>query len=208
MWQWISFSGELFYVKISHCEGNIVIVVPDIQETDQKTLKHASFYTTDIYQIITTCTLKLHSYMSVKFCRSVMSDFLWPRGLQHTRLPCPSSTPRAYSNSCPSSWWFHPTISPSVGPISSCLQSFPASGSFPKSWFFASCSQSIGASASSTVLPMNIQDWFPLGLSGLISLQSKGLSRVFSNTTVQKHQFFSTQLLSNSHIHTWLLEKS
>ena len=147
--------------------------------------------------------------MSVKFCRSVMSDSLWPHGLQHTRLPCPSPTPRAYSNSCPSSWWFHPTISPSVVPISSCLQSFPASGSFPMSWFFASGSQSIGASASSTVLPMNIQDWFPLGLSGLISLQSKGLSRVFSNTTVQNHQFFSIQLSlwSKSHIHTWLLEK-
>ena len=147
--------------------------------------------------------------MSVKFCRSVMSDSLWPHGLQHTRLPCPSPTPRAYSNSCPSSWWFHPTISPSVVPISSCLQSFPASGSFPMSWFFASGSQSIGASASSTVLPMNIQDWFPLGLSGLISLQSKGLSRVVSNTTVQNPQFFSIQLSlwSKSHIHTWLLEK-
>ena len=133
----------------------------------------------DIYQIITTCTLKLHSYMSVKFCRSVMSDFLWPRGLQHTRLPCPSSNPRAYSNSRPSSWWFHPTISPSVGPISSCLQSFPASGSFPKSWFFASCSQSIGASASSTVLPMNIQGWFPLKLTGLISLSVQGPLKSF-----------------------------
>ena len=122
--------------------------------------------------------------MSVKFCCSVMSDSLWPHGLQHTRLPCPSPTPRAYSNSCPSSWWFHPTISPSVVSISSCLQSFPASGSFPKSWFFASGSQSIGASASSTVLPMNIQDWFPLGLSGLISLQFKRFSRVLSSTRV------------------------
>ena len=149
--------------------------------------------------------------MSVKFCRSVMSDSLWPHALQHTRLPCPSPTPRAYSNSCPSSWWFHPTISSSVVPISSCLQSFPASGSFQMSQFFASGSQSIGASASasSTVLPVTIQDWFPLGLSGLISLQSKGLSRAFSNTTVQKHQFFSAQLSlwSNSHIHTWLLGK-
>ena len=149
--------------------------------------------------------------MSVKFCRSVMSDSLWPHALQHTRLPCPSPTPRAYSNSCPSSWWFHPTISSSVVPISSCLQSFPASGSFQMSQFFASGSQSIGASASasSTVLPVTIQDWFLLGLTGLISLLFKGLSRIFSNTTVQKHQFFSTQLSSwsNSHILTWLLEQ-
>ena len=147
--------------------------------------------------------------MSVKFCRSVMSDSLWPHALQHTRLPCPSPTPRAYSNSCPSSWWFHPTISSSVVPISSCLQSFPASGSFLMSQFFTSGGQSIGISASASVLPMNIQDWFPLGWTSWISLQSKGLSRVFSNTTVWKHQFFGAQpsLWSNSHVHTWLLEK-
>ena len=116
---------------------------------------------------------------------------------------------RACSNSCPSSWWCHLTISSSVVPFSSRLQSFPASGSFPMSHFFPSCGQSIGASASASVLPMRIQDYsgFPLGLTDLISLQSKGLSRVFSNTTVQKHQFFSAQpsLWSNSHIHTWLL---
>ena len=125
------------------------------------------------------------------------------------RLPCPSSTPRAWSNSCPSSPWCHPTISSSVIPFSSCFQSFPASGSFPVSHFFTSDSQSIGASASASILPMNTQDWFPLGLTGLISLQSKGLSRVFSNTTFQKYQFFGTQLSlwSNSHTHTWLLEK-
>ena len=141
--------------------------------------------------------------MSVKFCRSVMSDSLWPHALQHTRLPCPSPTPRAYSNSCPSSWWFHPTISSSVVPISSCLQSFPASGSFPMSLFFTSGSLSIGASASALVFSVNIQDWFPLGWTGLIFLQSKGLSRVFSNITVQKHQLFGAQLSlrSNSHIH-------
>ena len=127
----------------------------------------------------------------VQFSCSVMSDSLWPHGLQHARLPCPSPTPRACSNSRPSSWWCHPTISSSVVPFSSHLHSFPASGSFPVSQFFASGGQSIGASAS--VLPMNIQDWCPLGWTGLISLQSKGLSRVFSNT-VQKHQFFSTQL--------------
>ena len=141
---------------------------------------------------------------------SVMSDSLWSHGLQHARLPCPSPTPRACSNSCPSSRWYHLSISSSVVPFSSCLQSFPASGSFPMSQFFASSGQSIGVSASASVLPMNIQDWFPLGWTGWNSLQSKGLSRVFSNTTVQKHQFFITQpsLQSNSHIHTWLLEKT
>ena len=118
-----------------------------------------------------------------------MSNSLWFHGLQHARLPCPSPTPGACSNSCPSSQWCHLTISSSVIPFSSCLQSFPASGSFPVSQFFTSGSRSIGASASISVLPMNSQDWFPLGLTGLISLQSKGLSRIFFNTTVQKHQF-------------------
>ena len=128
-------------------------------------------------------------------------------GLQLARLPCPSSIPRDCSNSCPLSQWCHPTISSSVVHFSSCLQSFSTSGSFPVSQFFASGGQSIGASAS--VLPMNIQVWSPLGLTGLISLLSKGLSRVFSNITIKKHQFFGSQLSlwSNSHIHTWLLEK-
>ena len=146
---------------------------------------------------------------SVQFSCSVVSDSLWPHGLQHARLPCPSPTPGACSNSCPSSWWCHPTILSSVDPFFSCLQSFPASGSFQVSQFFTSGGQSIGVSASAPVLPMNIQGWFPLGWTGWISLQSKGFLRVFSNTTVQKHQFFSTQpsLWSNSHIHTWLLEK-
>ena len=120
---------------------------------------------------------------------SVMSNSLQPHGLQHTRPPCPSPTLRAYSNSCTLSQWFHTTISSSVIPFSSHLQSFPASGSFPMSQFFASGGQSIGVSASASVLPMNIQDWSPLGWTGWISLQSKGFSRVFSNTTVQKHQF-------------------
>ena len=128
---------------------------------------------------------------SVQFSRSLSSS-LRPRGLQHARLPCPSPTPRAYSNSWPLSWWCHPAISSSVVPFSSCPQSFAASGSFPMSQFFASGGQSIVVSAS--VLPMNIQDWSPLGWIGWISLQSKGLSRVFSNTTVQKHKFFGTQL--------------
>ena len=126
---------------------------------------------------------------NLQFSRSVMSNSLQPHG-----LPCPSPTPGAYSNSCPSSPWCHPTILSSLIPFSSCLQSLPASGSFQMSQFFTSGGQSIGVSASASVLPMNIQDWLPLGLMGLISLLSKGLSRVFSNTTVQKHQFFGTQL--------------
>ena len=126
------------------------------------------------------------------FSRSLVSDSLRPHGLQHARPPCPSPAPEVYSNSHPLSQWWHPTISSSVFPFSSHLLSFPASGSFPKNQLFTSGGQSVGASAS--VLPMNIQDWFPSGWTGLISLQSKGLSRVFSNTTVQKHQFFSSYL--------------
>ena len=148
------------------------------------------------------------------FSRSVgqshgLQHCLWPHGLQHTRLPCPSPPPGACSNSCPLSWWCHPTISSSVVPFSFCLQSFPASGSFPMTQFFASGGQTIGTSASTSVLPMNIEGWFPLGLTDLISLLAKGPSRVFSNTTVRKHRFFGPQpsLWSNSHIHTWLLEK-
>ena len=130
-------------------------------------------------------------------------------GLQHARLPCPSPSPRTCSNPCPFSRWCHPTISSSLVPVSSRLQSFPASWSFPMNQFFASGGQRIGASSSVSVIPMNIQDGFPLGLTGLISLQSKGLSADFSNATVWKHQFFSAQpsLWSNSHICTWLLEK-
>ena len=134
---------------------------------------------------------------------------LRPQGLQHARLPCLSPTPRPYSNSCPSCWWCHPIISSSVVPFSFHLQSFPASGSFPISRFFASGDQIIGVSASTSVLPMNTQDWPPWAWTGWICLQSKGRSRVFSNTTVQKHQFFGTQpsSQSNSHIHTWPEEK-
>ena len=129
-----------------------------------------------------------------------MSDSLWPHGLQHTWPHCPSPTPGVYSNSCPSSRWCHPAISSSVIPFSSCPQSLPTSGSFPMSQFFVPGDQSIGASASASDLPINIQDWSPLGWTGWISLLSKGLSRVFSNTTVQKHQFFGTQL---SYSPTW-----
>ena len=148
-------------------------------------------------------------FNSVQFSHSVMSDSLWPHELQHTRPPCPSPTPRVYPNWCPLSRWCHPTISSSVVPFSFCPQSFLASGSFQMSHLFTSGGQGIGVSASTSVLPMNTQDWFSLGWTGWISLQSKGLSRVFSNTTVQKHQFFGTQhsSQSNSHIHTWLLEK-
>ena len=129
-------------------------------------------------------------FSSVQFSRSVVSDSLQPHGLPHARPLCPLPTPGVYSNSCPLSRWSHPAISSSVVPFSSCLQSFPASGSFQMSQFFPSGNQSIGVSASASVLPMNIQDWFPLRWTGWISLQSKGLSGVFSNTTVQKHQFF------------------
>ena len=148
-------------------------------------------------------------YDVLQFSHSVMSNSLWPHGLQHSRLPCPSPTPGACSNSHPLSQWCHPTISLSVIPFSSHLQSLPASGSFPMGQLLAWGGQSIGVSGSTSVLPMNTQNWSPLGWTGWISLQSKGLSRVFSNTTVQKHQFFGTQLSSpsNSHIHTWPLEK-
>ena len=129
----------------------------------------------------------------LQFSHSVVSDSLWPHGLQHTRPPCSSPAPRVYASSCALIWWCHPTIS-SIVPFSSCLQSFPASGSFQMSQFFTSGGQSIGVSASTSVLPMNTQDWSSLGWTGWISFQSKGLSRVFSNTTVQKHQFFGAQL--------------
>ena len=145
---------------------------------------------------------------SVQFSRSVMSDSLQPHGLQHARPPCPSPTPGVHPISCSSSRWCHPAIS-SVVPFSFCPQSLPASGSFPMSQLFPWGGQSVGLSASASVLPVNTQHWSPLEWTGWFSLQSKGFSRVFSNTTVQKHQFFGTQLSSqsNSHIHTWPLEK-
>ena len=138
------------------------------------------------------------------------SDSLWPHELQHARFPCPSLSPGVCSNSCSLSWWCHPTILSSLSPFSSCLQPSPTSGSFPVSEFFETGGQGIGASASVSVLPMNIQGWFPLGLTGLISFLSKGLSRVFPSTTVWKHKFFGAQsfshLLSPTHIYPWLLE--
>ena len=148
-------------------------------------------------------------FNSVQLSHLVVFDSLWPHESQHARPSCPSPTPGVYPNSCLSNRWSHPAISSSVVPFSSCPQSLPASRSFPVSQLFAWGGQSIGASASSSVLPMNSQDWSPLGWTGWIFLQSKGLSRVFSNTTVQKHQFFGPQLSSqsNSHIHTLPLEK-
>ena len=157
-----------------------------------------------------------HSYMkcvkhfiSLQFNCSVMSDSLRPHELQHARPPCPSPTPGVHSSSCPLSWWSHLASSSSYFPFSSCPQSLPASESFPLSQLFSWGGQSTGVSASASFPPKNTQDWSPLEWTGWISLQSKGLSRVFSNTTVQKHQFFGVQLSSqsSSHIHTWLLEK-
>ena len=145
----------------------------------------------------------------LQFSCSVVSDSLRPHESQHTRPPCPSPTPGIHSNSCPLSQWCHPAISPSVVTFSSCPQSLPASGSFPMTQIFVWGGQNTGVSALVSFLPKNTQDWSPLEWTGWISLQSKGLSRVFSNTTVQKYQFFSAQLSSqsNSHIHTWPLEK-
>ena len=162
------------------------------------------------YIKIRVTQLQLLPFSSVvQFSRSVMSNSLRPHESQHARPPCPSPTSGVHSNSCLWSQWCHPAISSSVVPFSSCPQSLPASGSFPMSQFFASGGQSIGVSALASVLPMNTKDQSPLGWTGWISLKSKGLSRVFSNTTVQKHQLFVTQLSSqsNSHIHTWPLEK-
>ena len=153
--------------------------------------------------------VSLSQFSWVQFSRSVMSDSLWPYESQHARPPCPSPTPRVHSNSCPSSPWCHPVISSSVVPFSSCPQSLPASESFPKSQLFAWGVQSTGVSALASFPPKKSQGWSPSEWTGWISLQSKGLSRVFSNTKLQKHQFFGAQLSSqsNSHIHTWLLEK-
>ena len=137
---------------------------------------------------------EIMQFSSVQFSCSLVSDSLRPHELQHARPPCPSPTPGVHPNPCPLSQWCHPAISFSVIPFCSCPQSFPVSGSFHMSQLFVWGSQSIGVSASSSVLPMNTQDWYPLGWTGWISLQSKGLSRVFSNTTVQKHQFFGTQV--------------
>ena len=157
------------------------------------------------YRVLFFNNRNKYIFNTVQFSHSVMPDSLRPHGLQHSRPPCPSPTPRVYPNPCPLSWWCHPTISSSVAPFSSHLQSFPALGSSQMSQFFASGGQNIEVSASTSVLPMNIQDW-SLGWTGWVSLQSKGLSRVFSNTTVQKHQFFGSAFfiiqLSHSYMTT------
>ena len=172
----------------------VIFVVVNINGVDEQAYKE--FSTSTVIQFS-------------QFSHSVVFDSFQPHELQHARPPCPSPTPGVHSNSSPSSRWCHPAISSSVVPFSSCPQSLPASESFPMSQLFAWGGQSIGVSASASVLPMNTQDWFPLWCTGWISLQSKGLSRVFSNTTVQKHQFFGAQpsSQSNSHIHTWPQEK-
>ena len=153
-------------------------------------------YNTILWELCKSSYHEMHQ--SVQFSRSVVSDSLWPRESQHARPPCPSPTPRVHSNSCPLSQWCHPAISSSVIPFSSCPQSLPVSGCSPMSQLFSWGGQSPGVSASASVLPMNTQDWSPLGWTGWISLQFKGLSRVFSNTTVQNHQFFGAQLSSHS----------
>jgi len=175
--------NHCIYLKVIHCKSTIL-----------QFLKNASlFMALRCLKSSTDCPVHIEkSLSSVQFSHTVMSDTLRPHGLQHARPPCPSPAPRACSNSCPLSKWCLSTISSSVVAFYSCLQSFPVSRSFQMSQFFAADGQSIGASDSASVLPMNIQDWFPLGWTGWISLQSKGLSRVTSNTTVQKHQFFTS----------------
>ena len=168
----------MFRIQCFHCcdPGSIPCWGTEIQAVQHSQKK--KFFFLHYYNIVDLMVL---DFLIVQFSCSVMSYSLRPHGLQHARLTCPSQAPGACSNSCPSSRWYNPTILCFVVPFSSCLQSFPASGSFPVSQFFTSGGQSIGASPSASVLPMNIQDWFPLGLNGLMSLQSKGLSRVFSN---------------------------
>ena len=179
-----------------HCLGNLIIYSRFNMENCLSLYWFFSFPSTHYFPLV-----------AVVQC-SARYVFLWSHGLQHARLPCPSPSPGVCTNSSPLSQWCHPIISFSVIPFSG-LRSFPAPGSFPISQFFSSGGQSIGVSASVSVLTMNIQEWFPLGWTGWISLQSKGLSRIFSNTTVQKHQFFGARpsLWCNSHIHTWSMEK-
>ena len=185
-----------------NCIGSLVTIFNWVPRYQTKlTVMRISF--------IDTCVCMLSHFSSVQFSRSVVSNSLQLHESQHARPPCPSPTARVYLNPCPLNRWCHPTISSTVIPFSSCPQSFPASGSFQISHLFTSGGQIIGVSTLSSVLPMDTQDWSPLGWTGWISLQSKGLSRFFSNTTVQKHQFFCAKLSleSNCHIHIWLLEK-
>ena len=207
----VSFLGNTksitFFLKLSQCFICSVLTV-HITFSNALVIYVQTGHYTDYKSISSPRLLFIYipEHSSVQFNCSIVSDSLQPHGLQHARLPCPLPTPGAYLNLF--SRWCHATISFSVIPFSYCLQSFPASGSFQMSQFFTSGGQSIGVSASTSVLPMNIHDWFPL-IDSWISLQSKRLWRVFSNTTVQKDQFFRAQLslCSNSHINTWLLEK-
>ena len=193
----------------------IKLVYANINTVPCKTLLPKAIITINFQSVCSknqasSVLFQLRLFSSVQFSSVAEScPILQSHESKHTRPPCPSPTPRAYPNSCPLNRWCHPTISSSVVPFDSCPQSLPASGSFPMSRHFTWGGQSIGVSASASVLPVNTQDWSPLGWTGWISLQSKGLSRVFSNTIVQKHQFFAAQLSSpsNSHIHTWPLEK-
>ena len=216
VWYWLKWLSESYnqlnltyehenYVKLNLKEISLNILC---KEKPYFVWKYSNYYR-NMNAYFLSLKFHLFFFSSVQFSRSVVSESLRPHELQHTRPPCPSPTPRVHPNSCPSSQWCHPAISSSVVPFSSCPQSLPASGSFPMSQLFAWGGQGIGVSASASVLPMNTQDWSPLGWNGWTSLQSKGLSRVFSNTTVQKHQFFGAQLSSqsNSHIHTWPQEK-
>ena len=191
--------------------------------TIQLFVLHITFYLHKFYMVVLTVNVLFYLLVyllniiynfpifihSVQFSLSVMSNSLRPHELQHARPPCPSPTPGVHPNSCPSSWWCHPAVSSSVVPFSSCPQSLPSSGSFPMSQLFAWGGQSTGVSALASVLPMHTRDWSPFEWTGWISFQSKGLSRVFSNTTVQKNQFFGAQLSSqsNSHVRTWPQEK-
>ena len=205
MWSWQPQPDVCYYYNCSHQKSG------DGQSSFPKdpSLEKWQNYDSNSGQTLFGLETEEIDTSSVQFSRSVVSDSLWPHESHYSRPPCPSPTPGVHSNSYPSRQWSHPAISSSVIPFSSCFQSLPASGSFPMSQLFAWGGQSIGVSASASVLPMNTQDWSPLGWTGWISLQSKGLSRVFSSITVQKHQFFGGQLSSqsNSLIHTWPLEK-
>ena len=187
-WSWV-------YYIFKH-NGKHFNVVVHVWTTNNYCMEWQCFLLYCLKDIVSSVQFSPVQFSSVQFIRSVVSDSLRPRESQHARHPCPSPTPRVYLNSCPSSQWCHPAISASVIPFSFCLHSLPASGSFPMSQLFACGGQSIGVSALASVLPMNTQDWSPLEWTGWFSLQSKGLSRVFSNTTVQKHQFFGAQLSS------------
>ena len=185
----VNFGGNFNIVFCSGCPGLYFTVSTLWRET---IIRHCSVF---LHSVLDRCIrTNTNTFVFSQFSRSVVTNSLWLHGLQHARLPCPSPTPGAYSDSCPLSQWCHPAISSSVIPFSSHLQSFPASGSFQMSQFFASGGQSIGASVSASVLPVNSQHWSPLGWTGWISLQSEGLSRVFSSTTVQKRQLFGAQL--------------